>query len=137
MRRTSSEITLGGNLRARVDEQREDVGVGGGGPGGLRHRPVEPALGREQPGRVDEHDLRLPSTATPRTGARVVCALRETIDTFAPTSLLTSVDLPALGAPIRATKPQAVMGSPIARGKPCAAACSAARLEEASPRSGA
>ena len=40
--------------------------------------------------------------------ARVVCTLWVTIDTFAPTSRLTSVDLPAFGAPISATKPECV-----------------------------
>src|SRR3954451_2609048 len=44
----------------------------------------------------------------PRTSVRVVCTLRETIDTFEPTRLLSRVDLPAFGAPIRATKPQRV-----------------------------
>ena len=41
----------------------------------------------------------------PRISERVVCTLRETIDTLDPTSAFNSVDLPALGAPIRATKP--------------------------------
>src|SRR5262245_62873615 len=44
----------------------------------------------------------------PRISARVVCTLRETMVTFSPTNALTSVDLPTLGAPIRATKPQRV-----------------------------
>jgi len=38
-------------------------------------------------------------------GERVVCALGLTIATFWPTRAFTSVDLPALGAPITATKP--------------------------------
>ena len=46
--------------------------------------------------------------AMPRTSARVVCTLRLTIDTFEPTSALISVDLPALGAPISATKAQRI-----------------------------
>ena len=46
--------------------------------------------------------------AMPRTTARVVCTLRETIETFDPTSALSSVDLPAFGAPMRAAKPQRV-----------------------------
>ena len=40
--------------------------------------------------------------------ARVVCTLCETIVTLVPTSALISVDLPTLGAPISATKPQRV-----------------------------
>src|SRR6188508_1277914 len=42
----------------------------------------------------------------PRTSVRVVCTLCETIVTFEPTSVLSKVDLPALGAPISATNPQ-------------------------------
>ena len=59
-----------------------------------------------------------------------------TIDTFEPTSALISVDLPAFGAPIRATKPQRVaLTFALQRSrKACAAACSAARLELAAPR---
>src|SRR6476619_2122784 len=47
----------------------------------------------------------------PRMRARVVCTLCEMMLTFEPTSALSSVDLPALGAPIRATKPQCVLVS--------------------------
>ena len=47
-----------------------------------------------------------PSIAMPISRARVVCALGLTIATFCPTSALTRVDLPALGAPITATKPR-------------------------------
>ena len=46
--------------------------------------------------------------AMPRSVVRVVCTLRLTIATLVPTSVLTSVDLPALGAPITAMKPQRV-----------------------------
>ena len=47
-----------------------------------------------------------PTRASPRTGPRVVWALWVTMDTLAPTSALVRVDLPLLGTPIRATKPQ-------------------------------
>ena len=47
------------DLLPGVDHEHERVGVGGGDPGGGDHRPVEAALGLEQAGRVDEHDLRL------------------------------------------------------------------------------
>src|SRR3546814_18396645 len=46
-----------------------------------------------------------PSSAMPSRRARVVCALAGVIATFWPTSALTSVDLPALGAPMTATRP--------------------------------
>ena len=49
----------------------------------------------------------------PRTSARVVCTLCVTIDTFEPTSALSSVDLPALGAPISATNPARVTGAEV------------------------
>src|SRR6516164_3333154 len=42
----------------------------------------------------------------PRMIARVVCTLGLTIVTLLPTSALTSVDLPTLGAPMIATNPQ-------------------------------
>src|SRR5258708_10487441 len=44
--------------------------------------------------------------AMPRSKARVVCTLWETIATLAPTTALIRVDLPTLGAPISATNPQ-------------------------------
>src|ERR1700733_1754639 len=50
--------------------------------------------------------------ARPRISGRVVCTLGVTIDTLAPTSALSSVDFPAFGAPIKATKPQRRSCSP-------------------------
>ena len=35
------------------------IGVGGAGPGGRNHRPVELALGPEDAGRIDQEHLRL------------------------------------------------------------------------------
>src|SRR5437868_12597754 len=48
------------------------------------------------------------SMTMPRIDAGVVCILRETIVTFELASALARVDLPTLGAPISATKPQRV-----------------------------
>src|SRR5712692_1773442 len=59
-----------------------------------------------------------PSIAMPRTSARVVCTLWLTIETLVPTSALMSVDLPALGAPISAMKPQRVAGAAGSAGSP-------------------
>src|SRR6185503_3601385 len=70
--------------------------------------------GAKMPGVSTKMICEEPSAAMPRISARVVCTLRETIDTLEPTSALSSVDLPALGAPIKATKPQRV--SPAASG---------------------
>src|SRR5258708_4863801 len=67
-------------------------------------------LGRNIPGVSTRMICALFSITMPRISARVVCTLRETIVTLEPTSALTSVDLPTLGAPISATKPQRVAG---------------------------
>ncbi len=60
-------------------------------------------FGAKMPGVSTKMICASPASAMPRTSARVVCTLRETIDTLAPTSALMSVDLPAFGAPISAT----------------------------------
>src|SRR5437763_6585255 len=65
-------------------------------------------LGEKMPGVSTRMICALFSMTMPRISARVVCTLRETIVTLEPTSALTSVDLPTLGAPISATKPQRV-----------------------------
>src|SRR5213078_2260517 len=65
-------------------------------------------FGEKMPGVSTRMICALFSIAMPRISARVVCTLRETIVTLEPTSALTSVDLPTLGAPISATKPQRV-----------------------------
>ena len=65
-------------------------------------------LGAKIPGVSTKISCDAPSIAMPRTSMRVVCTLCETIETLEPTSALMSVDLPALGAPISATKPQRV-----------------------------
>src|ERR1700752_198160 len=49
-----------------------------------------------------------PSVAIPSSLARVVCGLGGTIPSFRPTSRLSSVGLPAFGAPVRATWPHRV-----------------------------
>src|SRR5258708_18410048 len=65
-------------------------------------------FGEKMPG-VSTRMICAPFSITmPRISARVVCTLRETMVTLEPTSALTSVDLPTLGAPISATKPQRV-----------------------------
>ena len=133
-----------------IDQQHHDVGVACPAPGGLHHGPVEPPARREDAGRIDEHELaRRPRWRCRARGMRVVCTLWLTIETLAPTSALTSVDLPALGAPMTAMKPQRVArprpsGSLIWRRRhtpsrassAVAAACSAARLLAPSPRAG-
>src|SRR5450755_514892 len=65
-------------------------------------------FGAKMPGVSTKMSCALPSIVMPRMSARVVCTLCETMVTFEPTRALSSVDLPALGAPISATKPQRV-----------------------------
>src|SRR5205823_11309446 len=65
-------------------------------------------FGEKIPGMSTRMICALSSITMPRIRARVVCTLRDTMVTLEPTSALTSVDLPTLGAPISATKPQAV-----------------------------
>src|SRR6516162_9816361 len=68
-------------------------------------------FGEKMPGVLTRMICALPSITMPRISARVVCTLRETMVTLEPTSALTRVDLPTFGAPIRATKPQRVVGT--------------------------
>src|SRR5258708_39705422 len=65
-------------------------------------------FGRKMPGVSTRMIWAWLSITIPRIRARVVCTLRDTMVTLEPTSALTSVDLPTLGAPISATKPQRV-----------------------------
>ena len=71
-------------------------------------------FGLKMPGVSTKTICALSCVAMPRTMARVVCTLWVTIDTLAPTSWLTSVDFPALGAPISATKPECVAAASVA-----------------------
>src|SRR5258705_6666894 len=73
-------------------------------------------FGEKIPGVSTRMICALFSITMPRIRARVVCTLRETIVTLEPTSALTSVDLPTLGAPISATKPQRVAPGAAASG---------------------
>ena len=109
-------------------------------------------FGRKIPGVSTRMICALFSITMPRISARVVCTLRETMVTLEPTSALTRVDLPTLGAPISATKPQRVAagGAPVGRLHPSllppptpsraiiteAATFSAARLLPPTPSAG-
>src|SRR5690348_5438300 len=70
-------------------------------------------LGWKMPGVSTKMICALWSMTMPRISARVVCTLDETIVTLEPTSALTKVDLPTLGAPISATKPQRLAGDAV------------------------
>src|SRR5271170_3839476 len=62
----------------------------------------------KMPGVSTNTSCAVPSIAIASTRVRVVCTLGVTIETLDPTMLLSRVDLPALGAPTIATKPQLV-----------------------------
>ena len=62
--------------------------------------------GAKMPGVSTKISCASPSIAMPRMIARVVCTLGLTIVTLLPTTALTRVDLPTLGAPMTATNPQ-------------------------------
>ena len=65
-------------------------------------------LGAKMPGVSTKMSCVASSMTTPRTTVRVVCTFGETIAIFAPMIRLSRVDLPALGAPIKATNPHRV-----------------------------
>ena len=50
---------LVGQPLARIDQERDHVGVGRAAPGGRHHGALEPPLRRKDAGRVDEDDLRV------------------------------------------------------------------------------
>src|SRR4051794_18907043 len=77
-------------------------------------REVSASRGRWTPGRsVSTSWNRSGTVTTPRIARRVVCGLSETIATLCPTIALTSVDLPTLGRPASATKPERVIDGAI------------------------
>src|ERR671924_1376239 len=69
-------------------------------------RRVSSSRGRWTPGRSQKTIWTSSRVATPRIARRVVCGLSETIATLRPTIPLTRVDLPTLGRPASATKPE-------------------------------
>src|SRR5215831_4162929 len=83
--------------------------------------------GAKMPGVSTNTSCALPSIAMPRTSVRVVCTLGLTIVTLVPTSALTRVDLPTLGAPISATKAQRVAPSAPGPAPPCGTGSAIAR----------
>ena len=93
------EAVAAADRRVRLDEQAHDVDLG--------ERRAEPARcvrspssvrGLWMPGRVEQHDLACRASCARRgSGVRVVCGRSETIETFVPTSWLTSVDFPTFG----------------------------------------
>jgi hypothetical protein len=89
--------------------------------------------GRKMPGVSTKTICAAPAIAIPRIRARVVCTLWVTMETFAPTIRFSSVDFPAFGSPIRATKPARVSVIPasIRSSSIRAAVCSASRFGRA------
>ena len=71
-------------------------------------------------GRVDEDHLHISGLVwrTPRMRWRVVLGRADVIDTLVPTIRLTSVDLPTLGRPTTATKPERTAQPPLREASP-------------------
>ena len=95
--------------RARRRQQRDESASLAPPQAVVDHGAVEAPPRREDARRVDEDDLRLAvdgDAAHDRARWSAPCGV--TIETLVPTSALISVDLPAFGAPISATKPQRV-----------------------------
>ena len=104
----------------------------------LRHRAIEPALGREQARRVDEHDLRvaLDDDAADRRARRLRLA-RDDRD-FGADQRVEQRRFARIRRADQGDEAASRFAHDVAHRlrKACAAACSAARLEAASPRSG-
>ena len=71
---------------AEVDEQRDHVGVGRAGERARDHGAIEPPLGLEDARRVDQDDLRRALDGDAANKRPLCRALRDTIETLAPTS---------------------------------------------------
>src|SRR5699024_1060168 len=69
----------------------------------------------------------------PRIARRVVCGLVDVIATFSPTRALVSVDLPTLGRPTRATKPERCTARRLPSPAVAAGACPGASLVDLAP----
>ena len=89
-----------------IDDQRDDVGLGERGPDVIHHPHVQPVQRLVDPRRIEKRDLPPGIVEMPTIRLRVVCGLAETIETLWPRTRLSSVDLPALGRPVRATTPK-------------------------------
>ena len=68
-------------------------------------------FGAKMPGVSTSRIWLAPRMRMPRTRNRVVCAFGLTMDSFAPVSRFSSVDLPAFGAPTMAANPQREVGT--------------------------
>ena len=101
-----------GQAGAGIDQEQHQIGILRAGPGGAHHGAVEPAARAEDAGRVHQQNLgaRRASGCRAR-GTGWSAPSGETIDSFAPVSRFSRVDLPALGAPTMAAKPQRVTGA--------------------------
>src|SRR6202020_3652960 len=114
------------------------VSIGRGAPGGSNHRPVEAAPGREQAGRVDEHDLRLASGQDPAHGRAGGLRLAGDDRDLLTDQRVDEGRLAGVGRADDGDEPASGLAhvAPQRSRKACAAACSAARLELAAPTSG-
>ena len=103
LEQAGDELVAVPRARRRVEHQHDNVDFTQRIDGGVHHPDVQPMEGPMDARRIDEHDLAVRIVLHAEDAARVVCGLSETIATFAPISVLSRVDLPALGRPIRET----------------------------------
>ncbi len=100
------EPVAGADLVVGRDAEADHVDLGQR----LAHHVVEPLAEQGaravQSRRVDDHQLAVGRLSTPRTARRVVCGLSLVMTILDPTSALVRVDLPALGRPTKAQKPE-------------------------------
>ena len=59
LERFDDRLQLGAKARLAVDDHRDQVRALRAAPGSLHHGAVQPALGREDAGRIDQHQLRV------------------------------------------------------------------------------
>ena len=96
----------GPNVSLGVEEHEGRVHLGQGVVHGRLHAPRERVERLLEARQVEQHDLAAPRLTTPVMRRRVVCGWSLTMLTLRPTSAFTSVDLPTLGRPNTATKPE-------------------------------
>src|ERR1700722_10264066 len=126
------------DLLAGVDQEHEKVSIARGAPGGSDHRPVEAALGREQAGCVDEHELGLALCENAAHGRAGGLRLAGDDRDLLADQRIDEGRLAGVGRADDGDEPASGLAhvAPQRSRKACAAACSAARLELAAPTSG-
>ncbi len=93
-----------------IDDQHDRIGVGGAAPGGGDHGAVQAPARRKDARRVDENELRRALGHDAEHAAAGGLHLGADDRDLLADRAVDQVDLPALGAPRMATKPQRLTG---------------------------